>query len=380
MRIAVVAGICPGNHRALAINTVKTAGGFARLGHDVFVLAKRPEPGFTTLDAKHALREPSLRFVTTDVPQHPGMRTDHPRYFRAFGDWAASKARQLGADLVYSRHSFAARACAHAGLPTVLETHNSVIDDWFGCISALRTSATHASMRAVVTISPVLAERYCNVGADAGKIAVVPDAVDPELFARPDDIGASPFAVHGTGLHVVYAGHLFDYKGVPTMLAAVRALRERLPRAVLHLVGGLDEDRQRVAELARDLPVVLHGSVAHRDVPRYLWHADALLLPPEPDHPSAAWTSPVKLGEYLASRRPIIASDIPALKPLVHEPAVAWFRAGDAASLADAIVRTLRDDEPMLRERVQAELAARYSYTNRARQILVAADANALAA
>ena len=42
----------------------------------------------------------------------------------------------------------------------------------------------------------------------------------------------------------------------------------------------------------------------------YIDDTDIFLLPPSRNHPSALWTSPLKLCEYFALRKPVIASDI----------------------------------------------------------------------
>ena len=89
--------------------------------------------------------------------------------------------------------------------------------------------------------------------------------------------------------------------------------------------------------------VTFHGLRKYCEVPAYLWHADLLLLPPSGGHPSAAWTSPVKLGEYLASGTPVISTDIPALRTWLTEKETEFVAADDGAAMAAAIRRLLRD-------------------------------------
>jgi glycosyltransferase involved in cell wall biosynthesis len=122
--------------------------------------------------------------------------------------------------------------------------------------------------------------------------------------------------------------------------------------------------------------VVVHGSVPHRDVPAFLWHADVLLLPPSAKHPSAAWTSPVKLGEYLASGTPIVASDIPALRLWIDVSTCRWFKADDGGDLARAIEATLAQS-PADRSRQATTAAAKarqFSYARRAERLLALAE------
>jgi glycosyltransferase involved in cell wall biosynthesis len=163
---------------------------------------------------------------------------------------------------------------------------------------------------------------------------------------------------------------LYDYKGIPTVLGAAA----RLPHVEFHLVGGLPEDvarqRRRVEEMKLG-NVILHGIKPHRDVPAYLWHSSVLLLPPLPDHPSAAWTSPVKLGEYLASGTPVVASDIPALRDWVDDREVCFVHAGDADDLARGIQLVLSNpNRAEAQVRAAGDRAKRLTYDRRAQSIL----------
>jgi glycosyltransferase involved in cell wall biosynthesis len=109
----------------------------------------------------------------------------------------------------------------------------------------------------------------------------------------------------------------------------------------------------------------------HKDVPPYLWHADLLLLPPSQHHPSAAWTSPLKLGEYLASGTPVIATQIPALQDWLTPEDVAFVPPDDAAALAQAITDLLNDPPKQQALSQNTRQKARtLSYTHRAETIL----------
>jgi glycosyltransferase involved in cell wall biosynthesis len=117
--------------------------------------------------------------------------------------------------------------------------------------------------------------------------------------------------------------------------------------------------------------VVFHGLQPHADVPRYLWHADVLLLPPSRHHPSARWTSPVKLGEYLASGVPVVATDIPALRDALTDDVVQFVRPDDPNDLAQSVRRLLQDDS-RVRQLSQSgrEMAEQLSYQRRAQTVL----------
>ena len=74
----------------------------------------------------------------------------------------------------------------------------------------------------------------------------------------------------------------------------------------------------------------------------------------------------------LASGQPIVASKIPGLQDWVNAPAVRWFEPDNPRDLAAAIAAALAETphEREARRTAALALAHRFSYPNRARQIL----------
>ena len=113
---------------------------------------------------------------------------------------------------------------------------------------------------------------------------------------------------------------------------------------IFHFIGGLQEDINRQQANAAGLNllnVTFHGLRPHSEVPPFLWHADVLLLVPTAHHPSAAWTSPMKLGEYLSSGKPVICSDIPALRNWLNSDEAHFVNPDDPKALVNAIQKIL---------------------------------------
>jgi glycosyltransferase involved in cell wall biosynthesis len=368
MRILAASAFEAGAHWAHAINTVKTAEGFARVGHDVRIVCRRPAGGAVPAEALargYALRAP-VRWTQVAARRFGRPLGPHG----AFAAQALPRIAWARPHLVYARSYAVPTWTARLGLPTVVESHahpENQTPDFRRLVQAARRPA----LRAWITISEVLAEAHARAGVPEGKIRVVPDAVDLDLFVPPDAPGPSPYPSGGPV--AAYAGHLYDYKGIPTVLAAAA----RLPEVRFHLVGGWPEDvegvRRRVEREGLG-NVTLHGLRPHVEVPAFLWHADVLLLPPSAQHASAAWTSPVKLGEYLASGTPVVATSIPALRHWLRHGEVEWAEPDAPEALAAAIRRVLDDPAHAagLAKRAR-ERAAALSYRHRAERILSAA-------
>ncbi|MEK9147905.1 MAG: glycosyltransferase family 4 protein, partial [Patescibacteria group bacterium] len=115
--------------------------------------------------------------------------------------------------------------------------------------------------------------------------------------------------------------------------------------------------------------------VGHRpwaEIPLWLKAADVLVLPNTGRmRVSQYYTSPMKLFEYMASGRPIVASDIPSIREIVDETMVFFATADDPESFAQVIQQTLnRPGEA--RSRVEKSLAEvkKYTWDNRATRLL----------
>jgi len=217
---------------------------------------------------------------------------------------------------------------------------------------------------AYVTITRALAEELAARYGPRRDVFVAPDG------ARGDTCPAAPLP---PPFVVGYAGHLYPWKGADVLVQAIA----RLPDVHGLIVGGhpREPDRQRVERLVADLGlaprVTITGLVPPREVMQRLSRAHVLALPNTASAISERYTSPLKLFEYLAMGRPIVASDLPALREILtaNETAI-LVPPGDAEALAKAIARVAADPDLASRlGRAAAALARRYTWEARAERL-----------
>jgi glycosyltransferase involved in cell wall biosynthesis len=142
---------------------------------------------------------------------------------------------------------------------------------------------------------------------------------------------------------VLYCGTFEPYQGLPELLAAIPHVRAEVPEAVFVLVGATESGGTTVerghVSLVRDGSLRVVKRQPREAIPRYLALADVLVSP-------RAWgdNMPLKIFDYLAAGKPIVATDIPAHRGvLTEERAVLtglW-----SPDIAHGIVRLLRDRE-----------------------------------
>jgi glycosyltransferase involved in cell wall biosynthesis len=172
---------------------------------------------------------------------------------------------------------------------------------------------------------------------------------------------------------VAYAGHLYAWKGVDVLLEALA----QVPKARGLIVGGhaKEPDLARLTARASGLGigdrVTFTGMVEPPRVARLLRQADVLALPNPASAISTRFTSPLKLFEYMAAGRPIVASDLPSIREVLQDEVNALLVApGNPDLMAAAIERLIRD--PALSARLAAAALAAapaYSWDRRAERL-----------
>jgi glycosyltransferase involved in cell wall biosynthesis len=235
---------------------------------------------------------------------------------------------------------------------------------------AARDAAVWRLADGYVTITAGLkAELERRLGARQ-PTAVVPDGAGTR---NPEPPRLAPRTSHLETFTIGYAGHLYPWKGVDLIIEAVTALQDT--RALI--VGGHEHepDLQRAKDLAAELDcaarVTFTGLLPPPEVAARLSEADVLVLPNPASAVSSAFTSPLKLFEYMRSGRPIVASDLPSIREvLVHEQNALLVPPGNPQALTAAI-RRLKED-PALGARIAGralEDAREYTWDKRAERL-----------
>lgn len=167
--------------------------------------------------------------------------------------------------------------------------------------------------------------------------------------------------------YVVYTGHLYDWKGASTLAEAAKLM----PTVKVVFVGGTEEDVVRLRTQYQDVTNIhFLGHRPHADIPTYLKAADVLVLPNSGKHDLSLYhTSPMKLFEYMASGRPIVASNIPAITEILNENNAILVLPDDPQALAAGIREALRAPNTQ-RNRQAFNDVHNYTWTRRAQDVL----------
>jgi glycosyltransferase involved in cell wall biosynthesis len=216
-----------------------------------------------------------------------------------------------------------------------------------------------AAADAVVTLADSMREEIVARGVDSDRVVVVPNAVDTTFLAEPPDpdsvrtrLGIAPGEVV-VGLVTT----VNDYEGVDTLVDAVTVLRGRGAPARLLVVGAgpaLAGLQRRAAEVGLAGAAVFAGPVPFAQI-RAFYAAIDIFCVPRADTPVTRLVTPLKPLEAMAIGRPVVASDLPPLREIVHPGHTgAIAPPGDPMALADVLEPLLYDSTDRIRMGVAA--------------------------
>lgn len=316
-------------------------------------------------------------FLATTVPSPdfywPGV-LDRVAFF--IKQWMAAMrlvhtAMRRNADIIYSRDEFSIfLASFYSRRPLlVFEAHT---------FSARRKVYYRRFKRAgvkIVAISRGVRDAFVACGYNSEKVCIAHDGVDIQQFVvvKTKEECRNLLTLPQDKKLVLYTGHLYAWKGANVLLEAVRNFQEARD-IVFVFVGGTGPDitdfkhRVKVMELNN---VMIVGHVPHSMVPLYLRAADIVVLPNSGREAiSQLYTSPLKMFEYMASGKPIIASDLPSIREVLTEGVAFFFRPDDPKDLARIIEEVASNaSEAEKRSRQARQSVERYSWQMRASRI-----------
>jgi glycosyltransferase involved in cell wall biosynthesis len=241
------------------------------------------------------------------------------------------------------------------GLPSIeLKYHYPGIDS--GLLTKIKEQeiATLHLSDAIICPSNVTRDYLASLGLDPStslrtgrkRVTVIPNGVSHSDFSPsplPSREGRVPV--------LLYIGTLADWQGLDIVIRALPRILEQ-QTVQLHVVGrGRSRQRKLLVKQIRKLGVeenvILQPAVPHHEVATLIAEADICLAPLGlNDRNVTQGACPIKVLEYMASSRPLVASNIPIVRELVREDVDALlFSPNDAEDLARQVLVLLNDYE-----------------------------------
>lgn len=341
MKIAVVSSGHIPSQWAHSITTLKMANAFHRLGHDVEVLTverfleKKNKQEIEDIHKFYGINrgikilyfKDNLLFYLKEVRPFnyilwlfKKLTNNRIRYISDPEKRISEYCRKNSVDICYCRSYRTTYYNIKNKVPTVMECHTS--DVKHPDLQRVIRLSHSRYFKELVTIHDILKQNFTKAGVPDGKILVLDDGVDIDNFQNLPNKGKirEILRLPKNKKIVVYCGSLFPDKGIEHILLVAK----NIPNIIFLVVGGPDYQRkiwQDYVVSYRIENVQFPGFVENNKVRFYLEAADALFMPYKTDQKIKIMdintTSPLKLFEYMAAKRPIISTNIPAISRVI---------------------------------------------------------------
>jgi glycosyltransferase involved in cell wall biosynthesis len=205
----------------------------------------------------------------------------------------------------------------------------------------------------VITISFSMRKILIERGVAEDKIEVIPNAIDESKYLSKTYSPIPIPALEGAEMVVGYISNMSLREGHQYLIRAIHQLRQQTGRDIRGLLVGDGPERNNLEQLAAELGmkevIAFPGEVDHGQINTYYKTIDLFVIPRIPDY-AADWVTPLKPYEAMALERPIVVTDLPALKEIVGENEERGLVAkpADVKSLATQIQRYI--DDPAMRQ------------------------------
>lgn len=338
------------HHRTLAdgaegIHISAMVEAFRALGHEVHLCGaaegSHPQPGRI---AAFKARLPAVAFEAASIAYNVA---EYAAVRRSIHEWSP--------DLIYKRHARydvgALIAARRAGVRTVLEV-NAVFSERpyrdfepqaLNALASRMEAAALAAATIVVAVSSPMAEQVQRL---SGRPAIViPNGADPQAF-DPEVVAPAVGPWSGGGMLLGWSGGLRAWHGLDLLLDALA----RLSADVRLLVVGDGPARAEVEARARSLGlssrVFITGLVPRAAMPAYVAAMDIGVVADE----RTGVASPMKLLEYMAMGKAVVAPDLPNIRDIVTDGQTGLLFGPGRADLLDRAITQLADGH--LRQRL----------------------------
>lgn len=279
-------------------------------------------------------------------------------------------------DLVLTRNIVFTYLATKLGIPTIYDAHHPLVKGGATLFNSFKSSK---NLIRFSTNSRGLSDIYLSLGLPKEKLVVAHNGVELEKYTN--SLSQKNIRKQlGLPLNkkiVCYAGNIYQGRGIEELIEVAH----RLSETSFLIVGGLDDDVNRYKQIAESKGLKnlnLTGFVPHTDVSLYLQASDVLVMPYtskmtiKGGTKAQEFTSPIKLFEYMAAARPIVATSISSVKEVLKDGVNCVLVAPDSVNSLFAGIKKVLDDGGLankLSKNAKADIK-KYTWEERVKKIL----------
>jgi glycosyltransferase involved in cell wall biosynthesis len=273
------------------------------------------------------------------------------------------------------------------GVPYVIEK-NGIIEDEFRMrgfseivIKILRLAEEinfRLSDKIICVTEGIKREIVRRYKVNEGKLVVIPNGANIELF-RPLDKHECrrKLGLEEGAFYIGFVGSFAPWQGLDILIEAAKQVKKQGYFQIKYILVGSGEResiiRKSVREYGLEQEILFSGRVAYGQVVYYINACDITVAPFTKERNSIIGVSPLKLFEYLACGRPVIASRVDGVKEVIEEGKCGYlFEPGNAEELANRIIQSYQERDTFQEMGVRGRrlVESKYSWRTTAERIV----------
>ncbi|QDF29540.1 glycosyltransferase [Halarcobacter anaerophilus] len=366
MKIVYISRSIIPSRTANSINVMKMCSSFASLGHEVILLApwtkKLEEKEIDDIFEYYGVEE---NFILKKI-YSPNIKYLKKKIYSYL---CLKKVQKINPDFVYGRDDmFAFYLTQKNGYFTLFERHEPFRKNDFEHKMFKKFLGIKKNKIKFVTISKKLREIYSkSYNLKEDEISVAQSATG--LFNNQDlpDIEFSKDKIN-----IGYIGSLFKGRGIETIIE----LAKHFANIDFHIIGGKKEDIIYWKEKSKKLDnLFFYGFINPKETYKYRNMCDILLAPYQGEkagNRNSDYMSPIKIFEYMASKKSIICSDLPAIRESINENHAIFVKNDDVNEWIKALSSLIDNQNNMkkLSENAYDYCLKNFTYEARSKKIL----------
>lgn len=365
MKILYISNSQIPSRTANSVHVVHMCEALANNGHQVLLLAQQKSHPQTKQNPFLFYNVPSV-FRIKQIPI-----TTLPLNFFLYLLRIAKELISYSPELVYTRSLQSAEVSTRLSYPTIFETHMPVWEKGALHEKKFTKLVSQKNLLKIVVITDALKEAYLQrYPSLSQKIIVSPDGA-----RKSTDQSVANLPGKRNGLKIGYVGSLNDGKGIEI----ITKIAKDCPDSSFYIVGGDEKSISQWKSKTLSKNIFFMGFFPQNKLSPIINAFDICLLPNQEivrPHGSKTldigkYTSPLKLFEYMAHGKAIIASDLKVLREVLndknallvtHDNPQSWIRG----------INSLQDPEKRksLGQRALQDFLNQYTWEHRAEIIL----------
>lgn len=369
MKIVYLSNSLIPSQSANSVHVMKMANALYELGHEVILIGMK-----NSAQSEEEIKE--IYGVNKNVTLKL-IKSKKIRYIKNIfnGKESSILALENKPDLIIGRSQEAFYFLANSGIPYDFESHEPVFNPQYKLNGLffkrlmLRKILSSKDIRGFVLISEKLKKLYDFRSFPDLKVIVAHDGADIVNFDEKQELqGISD------KLKVGYIGKFHKGRGLNIVLNVAQKLSE----IEFHLLGGSRDDLNNFYhDIQISNNIYFYNYINPADVYKYRNSFDILIAPYQNEENIGAginttnYMSPIKIFEYMASKKPIVASDFKVLREILNKKNAILVPPDNVDAWINAIKRLENDQlREKLANQAYLELKEKYTWKKRAERIL----------